>query len=127
MHSRDAAEDTLTLLLEEGAKKVVFHCYSYDVEFARRVWKAGYYTSFSGVVTYPQAKNVQEAAAAAPLHRLLVETDCPWLAPQSIRGQRNEMAAVVEVGEKLATLRGVEPALIAKASSENALKLFGLG
>ena len=126
VHSRDAAEDTLALLLEEGAVKVIFHCYSYDYEFAKRVWEAGYYTSFSGVVTYPQAKEVQEAAAKGPLGQMLVETDCPFLAPQSIRGKRNEMAYVVEVGEKLAELRGVDAEAIAKATTTNAVRLFGL-
>lgn len=126
VHSRDAAEDTLALLLEEGAKKVIFHCYSYDLEFAEKVWEAGYYTSFSGVVTYPQAQNVQEAAAKAPLDRILVETDCPFLAPQSIRGKRNEMAYVKEVGEKVAELRGETPAVIAEATTKNALRLFGV-
>ncbi len=126
VHSRDAAEDTLALLLEEGAKKVVFHCFSYDYEFAKRVWAAGFYTSFSGVVTYPQAKNIQEAAANGPLELFLVETDCPYLAPQSIRGKRNEPAYVVEVGEKVAELRGVEPEVIAEATTKNAVTLFGL-
>jgi len=126
VHSRDAAEDTLALLLEEGAVKVIFHCYSYDYEFAKRVWAAGYYTSFSGVVTYPQAKDIQEAAAKGPLEQMLVETDCPFLAPQSIRGKRNEMAYTVEVGEKLAELRGVGSEAIAEATSANAVKLFGL-
>lgn len=126
VHSRDAAEDTLALLLEEGATKVVFHCYSYDLAFAQQVWKAGFYTSFSGVVTYPQAKSVQEAAQNAPLDRILVETDCPYLAPESIRGKRNTMAATVEVGEKVAELRGVPTELIAKASMENAVRLFKL-
>ena len=126
VHSRDAAEDTLELLLEEDAKKVVFHCYSYDLEFAKRVWTAGFYTSFSGVLTYPQAKSIQEAAAAAPLDRILVETDCPFLAPQSIRGKRNEMAFVVEVGEKLAELRGTTPQEIAQQTTENSRRVFGV-
>ncbi|MEK9159106.1 MAG: TatD family hydrolase [Patescibacteria group bacterium] len=126
VHSRDAAEDTLALLLEEGAKKVVFHCYSYDLDFARRVWAAGYYTSFSGVVTYPQAQAIQEAAAKGPIEQILVETDCPFLAPQSIRGKRNEMAYTVEVGEKVAELRGEKPEVIAAATTANAVRLFGV-
>lgn len=126
VHSRDAAEDTLALLLEEKAEKVIFHCYSYDLDFAKRVWEAGYYTSFSGVVTYPQAANVQEAARHAPLDKLLVETDCPYLAPQSIRGKRNEMAYVVEVGEKVAELRGEKAEKVAEQTTQNALSLFGL-
>lgn len=126
VHSRDAAEDTLALLLEEKAEKVVFHCYSYDLAFARRVWDAGFHTSFSGVVTYPQAKNVQEAAAAAPDELILVETDCPYLAPQSIRGKRNTMAGVVEVGKKVAQLRGMDSEALAELSMRNSVRLFKL-
>lgn len=107
VHSRDASEDTLRILLEEKAKRAIFHCFSYGPEFARKVWSAGYFTSFSGVVTYPNAKEIQEAVRIAPADRILIETDCPWLAPQSVRGKRNEMAYVVEVGEKVAELRGM--------------------
>lgn len=126
VHSRDAAEDTLRILKEERAEKVIFHCYSYGYEFGKKVWEQGYYTSFSGVVTYPQAAEVQEAAAKGPLDLFLVETDCPYLAPQSIRGKRNEMMHVVEVGEKVAELRGVDPAVIVEATTRNAEGLFGI-
>ncbi len=124
VHSRDSAEDTLRILLEEKAEKVVFHCYTYDYEFGKKVWDAGFYTSFSGVVTYPQAKDIQEAAQKGPLDLFLVETDCPYLAPQSIRGKRNEMANVVEVGQKIAELRNVSPETISKETTANALRLF---
>lgn len=127
VHSRDAAEDTLKLLLEEAAQKVVFHCYSYDLAFAKKVWEAGYFTSFSGVVTYSNAKDIQAAAKAAPEDLLLLETDCPYLAPQSIRGKRNEIALVAEVGAFVADLRGVAPETLAQLSTQNAQKLFQLG
>lgn len=106
VHSREAAEDTLRILLDEGAKRAVFHCYSYDYEFGKKVWAAGYYTSFSGVLTYSNARAVQEAATKGPLDLMLIETDSPWLAPQSIRGKTNEIAFVGEVGRKLVELRG---------------------
>ena len=124
VHSREAAEDTLRILLEEKAKRVIFHCYTYGPEFGRRVWEAGYFTSFSGVVTYPNAKDIQEAARIAPAELILTETDCPWLAPQSIRGKRNEMKHVVEVGEKLAELRGVTPEELARQVMKNASRFF---
>ncbi|QQR55177.1 TatD family hydrolase [Candidatus Peregrinibacteria bacterium] len=124
VHSRDAAEDTLRILLEEKAKRAIFHCYSYGPEFGRKVWEAGYMTSFSGVVTYPNAKEIQEAARLAPADLILTETDCPWLAPQSVRGQRNEMAYVVEVGQKLAELRGVTPQQFAEQVRRNGDRLF---
>ena len=119
VHSRDAADDTLRILLEEKAEKVVFHCYSYGLEFAKQVWAEGFYTSFSGVVTYPQAADVQEAAKHAPADLILIETDCPYLAPQSIRGKRNEISGVVEVGEKVAELRAMQPQQLATQLSSN--------
>ena len=124
VHSRDAAEDTLKILLEEKAKKVVFHCYSYGLEFGKKVWEQGYYTSFSGVLTYKNAKDIQEAAKHAPDDLILVETDCPYLAPQSIRGKRNEMAYVSEIGEFLAELRGVKPQQLASVLAENYSRFF---
>lgn len=126
VHSRDAAEDTLSLLEEAGAEKVIFHCYSYDVAFGKRVWNKGYYTSFSGILTYPQAKSIQEAAQHAPEELILIETDCPYLAPQSIRGKRNEMAYVAEVGETLAQLRGIAPQQLSEQLRENTHRIFGL-
>lgn len=125
VHSRDAAEDTLALLVEEGAKKVIFHCYSYDYEFGKKVWAQGYYTSFSGVVTYPKATEVQEAAAKAPAELILIETDAPYLSPQSMRGKRNEMAYVVEVGKKVAELRGLTESQLAEQLQENFRQIFG--
>lgn len=124
VHSRDAAEDTLAILLEEGAKKVVFHCYSYGLEFGKKVWAQGYTTSFSGVVTYPQAKDVQEAAAHAPADLIMIETDCPYLAPQSHRGKRNEMAFVVEVAKQVAQLRGVDLVQLEQQLKQNHDVLF---
>jgi TatD DNase family protein len=125
IHSRDAAEDTLKILLDEGAEKVVFHCYSYDLDFGKKVWSAGYYTSFSGVVTYPQAPDVQEAAKYAPADKILIETDCPYLAPQSVRGQRNEMAYVIEVGKKVAELRGESSDALSEKLLTNTKEVFG--
>lgn len=124
VHSRDAAEDTLRILLDEKAKRAVFHCYSYGYEFAKKVWAAGYYTSFSGVLTYPSAKAIQETAARGPLEQMLIETDCPWLAPQVVRGKKNEMAFVGEVGKKLAELRGEEVGRVAAVVLGNAVKVF---
>ncbi|MFA4815089.1 MAG: TatD family hydrolase [Candidatus Gracilibacteria bacterium] len=126
VHSRDAAEDTLRILLEEKAKRAIFHCYSYGPEFGRKVWAAGYFTAFGGIVTYPAAKDVQETVRIAPAALILIETDCPWLAPQSVRGEQNEMAYVVEVGEKVAELRKEKPEEIAEVTTRNAVKLFDL-
>jgi len=124
VHSRDAAEDTLRILLEEEATKVIFHCYSYGLEFGEKVWAAGYYTSFSGLVTYPQAKDVHEAAKHAPIDKILIETDCPYLAPQFMRGKRNEMAYVVDIGEKIADLRNVSKEKLAEQLKKNVSAAF---
>lgn len=126
IHSRDAKEDTLRILLDEKAKKAVFHCYSYDYEFAKKVWTAGYYTSFSGVVTYDNAKDIQETAQKGPLDLFLVETDCPFLPPASIRGKRNEMLYVKEVGEQIANLRNIKLEEVAKVTTRNAEQFFSI-
>ncbi len=126
VHSRDAKDDTLRILLDEKAKKVVFHCYTYDYEFAKKVWAAGYYTSFSGVLTYENAADLREAAQKGPLDLFLVETDCPFLPPASIRGKRNEMFYVSEVGARIAELRSVSIIDIETATTRNAEKLFGI-
>lgn len=124
VHSREAAEDTLQILLEEKARRAIFHCYSYNLAFAKKVWAEGYYTSFSGVLTYPNARAVQEAAAQGPLELMLIETDCPWLAPQSMRGKPNEMAYVGEVGRKLAELRGMDEMTVMNVLEQNFLSGF---
>lgn len=124
IHSRDAKEDTLRILLEENAERVVFHCYTYDLEFAKKVWGRGYLTSFSGVVTYNNAVDVQEAARHVPLDLFLVETDCPFLPPQKIRGKRNEMLYVTEVGRKIAELKKIPIENIEEQSTKNALDFF---
>ncbi len=126
VHSRDAAEDTLQILIEEAAEKVVFHCYAYDLAFAKKVWERGYYTSFSGVVTYKNAAGIQDAAKHAPSDLFMIETDSPFLAPQSIRGRRNDMSYVIEVGKKVAELRGEAPEKIAQCTANNAESFFGI-
>ncbi|MEK7146305.1 MAG: TatD family hydrolase [Patescibacteria group bacterium] len=117
VHSRNAAEDTLKILLEEEARKVIFHCYSYDYEFGKKVWNQGFLTSFSGVVTYPTAKEVQEAAQHGPLDQFLLETDAPFLPPQSMRGKRNEMDMIPEICAKIAELRGIEIEEVARVTT----------
>lgn len=124
VHSRDAAEETLKILTEEDAKKVLMHCYSYDFEFGKKIWDRGYYTSFSGILTYPTAKNVREAAAKGPLELFMVETDCPFLTPQAQRGKRNEMMFVVEVGEQLAELRSEKKEKISEYTLRNTKAFF---
>ena len=108
IHTREADEDTLNILREEGKNKItgVFHCFTGDAELARSALDLGFHVSFSGIVTFRGAAEIREAAAIVPAERLLVETDCPYLAPVPHRGKRNEPAWVGHVVEVLAEVRG---------------------
>lgn len=108
IHCRDAYEDTFRVLFEEGADKVVFHCFSGDLSFARKLWENGYYTSFTGIITYPNAHALREVVKAAPLDRIMVETDCPFLSPQSHRGKRNEPSFLPEIVKKIEEIKNRE-------------------
>ncbi|MFA5793048.1 MAG: TatD family hydrolase [Candidatus Gracilibacteria bacterium] len=126
IHSRDSGEETLKILIDEKLEKAVFHCYSYDLDFARKVWERGYYTSFTGIVTYPKADGLRDVVKAVPEDLFFVETDCPYLPPQSKRGQVNEMAYIVEIYEKIAELRGVSAEELAKTCEKNVKQSFGI-
>ncbi len=129
IHNREADDDCLAVLeefVEDGQLRVevVFHCYGSDLVFARRVWALGAYTSFTGIVTYPNAGVLQEVVKAAPLEQFMVETDCPYLAPQSQRGKRNESSYLPEVVEKIADLKGLSSEKVSKITTENAKAFF---
>jgi TatD DNase family protein len=129
VHSRDAADETLEILADEidpAGAGGVFHCFSYDLEVARRVVALGYCVSFSGIVTFKTAEAIQAAAAALPLDRILVETDSPFLAPVPHRGKRNEPAFVVEVAREIARLRETTVEAIGDATTANFARLFRL-
>jgi TatD DNase family protein len=105
---REAESDTLRIIAEigEGAIRGVFHCFSGDVDLARRALATGFYVSMPGIVTFPKATELREAARALPSSQMLIETDSPYLAPAPFRGKRNEPAYVMRVLETLAELRG---------------------
>ena len=126
VHSRAAAVDTLRILREEGAEACggVMHCFSETREVAEQALALGFYISFSGVVTFKNARELKKVAAWAPLDRILVETDAPYLAPAPHRGQTNQPAWVKYVAEELALLRGVPFAAIEQASTDNFFRLF---
>lgn len=128
VHSRDAKEDTLKILEEEGAERVrgVLHCFSADLDMAKRCLEMGFYISFTGVITYPKAKEMREIVKEIPLDRLLIETDCPYLAPQQFRGERNEPAYVRFVAEKMAEIKGVSEEGLSRQLFANMSKLFGI-
>ncbi len=126
VHCRDAHEDTARILHEFAGVRGVMHCYTFGPDELAPYLDAGFYISFSGVVTYPKNELNRAAAAAVPADRLLVETDCPYLAPQGYRGKRNEPAYAAEVLRVVAETRGDELETLARTTSENAARLFGL-
>jgi len=126
IHTREAWDDTMALLGEHsklGGAGGIMHCFSGGSAQARQVLDMGFHLSFTGIVTYPKADSVRRAALLAPLDRLLVETDAPYLAPQSRRGKRNEPAFVVETARRLAELRGEPFGVFAAATSDNFRRL----
>lgn len=128
VHSRTAREDTLRLLAEEGAAEVggVLHCFTEDWAMAEQALELNFYVSFSGIVTFKNARMVQDAARRMPADRLLVETDSPYLAPMPHRGQSNQPAWVRHVAEFVAQLRGESLEQVAAITTANYLRLFGL-
>jgi TatD DNase family protein len=126
IHCRDAHADTLRCLDQFPDVRGVMHCYTMGPEELPAYLERGLCISFSGVVTYPKNEANRAAAACVPLERLLIETDCPYLAPEGFRGQRNEPARVVRVLEELARTRRTTLAELARATSANAGDLFAL-
>ncbi len=126
VHCRDAHQDTVSLLREGPSVRGVMHCYTMGPDELEPYLELGLYISFSGVVTYPKNDANREAARLVPADRLLVETDCPFLAPQGKRGKRNEPALVVEVLRTVAEARGEDFEGLARSTSRNAAELFGL-
>ncbi len=128
IHDRDAHNDVLRILRDEGASRCggVLHCFSGDWHMAKACLDMGFYISIAGPVTYNNSGSLQDIAARIPLDRLMIETDCPYLAPQFKRGQRNEPAYVEEVAKKIAALRGIDLMEVAEHTTENAVDLFSL-
>ena len=124
VHVREAWPRILELLDEERAEQVVIHCFSGDPEIARECVSRGYFLSFAGNLTYPTNAHLRDAALATPMDRVLVETDSPFLSPQSRRGRDNSPAQVVTVVEEIARLRGETVENVAAAVSENARRAF---
>ncbi|MHB8772087.1 MAG: TatD family hydrolase [Syntrophales bacterium] len=125
IHDRDAHGETLGLLRERrGRLRGVLHCFSGDAAMAEECVEMGFYISIAGPVTYPKADQLRSVAREVPVERLLVETDCPYLAPQPHRGKRNEPAYVIETARRLAELRGIPALEMEQVTAENARRLF---
>lgn len=127
VHDREAHDDVVRVLDDERApERTVFHCFSGDVDLVRTCAKRGWYVSFAGNVTFRNAPDLREAAAAAPLDLLVAETDAPFLSPHPHRGKTNEPARIVHTVAQLAELHGMEPGKMAEVTSQNARRLFAL-
>ena len=130
IHTRAASEDTIRIMREEGAGTDaggaggVMHCFTESLEVAQAAMAMGFYISFSGIVTFKSAKDLQAVARAVPLSHMLIETDSPYLAPVPFRGRTNEPGLVRHVGEYIATLTGQSVELVAQQTSDNFFKLF---
>ncbi len=126
IHTREAAEDTLRIMTEEGADSVagVMHCFTESWEVAQRAMEMNFYISFSGIVTFKKAVSLKEIARKIPLERMLVETDSPYLAPVPHRGKMNQPAFVRHVAEEIAELRGITVNEVATVTTRNFFKLF---
>jgi TatD DNase family protein len=126
IHTRSAAEETLSLLESEGARDVggIIHCFSEDLAFARRALDLDFDLSFSGILTFKSALGIREVASWAPSDRILLETDSPYLAPVPLRGRRCEPAYVVHTARQLAALRGIELSDLRAQTTRNAARRF---
>jgi TatD DNase family protein len=126
IHTRSASADTLRIMREERADEAggVMHCFTESLEVARAAIEMGFYISFSGILTFKNARELQAVAQALPLERLLIETDAPYLAPVPFRGKTNEPAYVPHVAAKLAELQSQPVARVAEATSDNFTRCF---
>jgi len=126
IHTREAPADTLRIMAEEGAGEAggVMHCFTESWEVARRALDLGFYISFSGIITFRNADALRDVARRVPADRLLVETDCPYLAPVPFRGKTNEPAFVRYVAEQVAVVRETSPDLVAQTTTQNFFSLF---
>ena len=128
IHSRDAAKDTLDVMAAEGGSQLraVIHCFSYTKETAREFQKWDYYFGIGGVLTFKNAKKLKEAAAELPIERILLETDCPYLAPEPYRGKRNSSLYLPQVVAALAELKGLTCQEIEDITWHNGCRFYGL-
>ena len=124
VHERDAHEDGMAIVREFPTVKGVFHCYSGSAEMARQLVEMGWYIGFTGVLTFKNARKAVETAASIPLDRIVLETDCPYMAPEPFRGKRNDPGYLYRMAEQLAAIRGITPQEAAAITTENGKKLY---
>lgn len=124
VHEREAHEDGMKIVDEFPGVTGVFHCYSGSAEMARELVKRGYYVGFTGVLTFKNARKAVEVAASIPLERIVIETDCPYMAPDPFRGKRNDPGKIYRMAEKLAQIRGLSVEEIHRVTMENGKRLY---
>ena len=124
VHERDAHEDGMKVVDEFPEVKGVFHCYSGSAEMAKELIKRGWYIGFTGVLTFKNARKAVEVASSIPLDRIVIETDCPYMAPEPFRGKRNDPGKIYRMAEKLAEIRGLTVDEIHRITVENGKKLY---
>ena len=128
VHSREAAQDTYDMMKAFGAEKLggTIHCFSYGTEMAKLFVDMGFYIGVGGVVTFKNSRKLKEVVEYLPLENILLETDCPYLAPTPFRGKRNDSSMLPYVVEEIAALKGVSKELVEEITWQNACKLYGL-
>ena len=124
IHEREAHDDGMRIVKEFPKVKGVFHCYSGSAEMARQLVNMGWYIGFTGVLTFKNARKAVETAASVPLERIVLETDCPFMAPEPYRGKRNDPGYLPKMAEKLAEIRGISVEEAIAATTENAKRLY---
>ena len=124
IHEREAHDDGMRIVKEFPTVKGVFHCYSGSAEMARQLVNMGWYIGFTGVLTFKNARKAVETAASIPLDRIVLETDCPFMAPEPFRGKRNDPGYLPKMAEKLAEIRGVSVEEAIASTTENAKRLY---
>ena len=128
VHSREAAKDTLDMVIAAKPLNLsgIIHCYSYSVEQAREYLNMGYYIGIGGVVTFKNAKKLKEVAEYTPLSQIVLETDCPYLAPTPFRGKRNDSSKIAYVAEELAAIKQIPVEEVIRITNENGRRLYNI-
>lgn len=129
IHSRDAAQDTYEIMKSNNAGDMggIIHCFSYSKEMASKFLDMGFYIGIGGVVTFKNAKKLQEVVEYMPMDRMVLETDCPYLAPEPNRGKRNDSFQLPYVVNKISEIKGIAPADVISITSKNAKNVYGIG
>ena len=126
VHDRDAHADSMEITRRYTDVIGVYHCYAGHVEMARELLKLGYYLSFTGVITFKNAKKAKEVIREVPIERLMIETDSPYMAPEPFRGRRNSSLYVHRMAETIAEIKGLSAAEVERITTENGRQLFGI-